>query len=175
TFDDFILAAEHLIKENYTTNTQLVINGGSAGGLLMGAVVNKRPDLFAVCIANVPFVDVLNTMQDPTLPLSITEYEEWGNPNEPDAFNYIATYSPYDNIKHQAYPAILATAGLSDWRVPYWEAAKWVAKLREYKTDDHLLLLKTDLESGHFGLSGRYNVIREVALEYAFIFRVLNI
>ncbi len=175
TFDDFILVAEHLIHEKYTTHQQLVINGGSAGGLLMGAVINKRPDLFAACIANVPFVDVLNTMQDPTLPLSITEYEEWGNPNELEAFNYIATYSPYDNIKQQAYPAILATAGLSDWRVPYWEAAKWVAKLREYNTNDNLLLLKTDLESGHFGLSGRYNVIREVALEYAFIFRVLNI
>lgn len=175
TFDDFILAAEHLIKEKYTTAEQLVINGGSAGGLLMGAVVNKRPDLFAACIANVPFVDVLNTMQDPTLPLSITEYEEWGNPNESETFSYIASYSPYDNIKQQPYPAILATAGLTDWRVPYWEAAKWVAKLREYKTDDNLLLLKTDLEAGHYGLSGRYNVLREVALEYAFIFRVLNI
>lgn len=175
TFDDFIAVAEHLIKQQYTRAAQLAINGGSAGGLLMGAVLNKRPDLFAACIAHVPFVDVLNTMQDPTLPLSITEYDEWGDPNQADVHAYIAGYSPYDNIKHQAYPAILATAGLTDWRVPYWEAAKWVAKLREYKTDDHLLLLKTDLEAGHYGLSGRYNALREVALEYAFIFRVLDI
>jgi oligopeptidase B len=175
TFDDFIAAAEHLIQKEYTTAAQQVINGGSAGGLLMGAVLNKRPDLFAACIAHVPFVDVLNTMQDPTLPLSITEYDEWGDPNQNDVYEYIKSYSPYDNIKPQAYPAILATAGLTDWRVPFWEAAKWVAKLREYKTDDHLVLLKIDLEAGHFGLSGRYNALREVALEYAFIFRVLDI
>ncbi|MFA6037807.1 MAG: S9 family peptidase [Legionellales bacterium] len=175
TFDDFIAASEYLIAQNYTSAKQLVINGGSAGGLLMGAVVNKRPDLFGVCIANVPFVDVLNTMQDPTLPLSITEYDEWGDPNKSEVHDYIASYSPYDNISRQAYPAILVTAGLTDWRVPFWEAAKWVAKLREYKTDDQLLLLKTDLEAGHYGLSGRYNMIREVALEYAFIFRVLDI
>ncbi len=175
TFDDFIACAEHLIKQAYTQANKLVINGGSAGGLLMGAVLNKRPDLFAACIAHVPFVDVLNTMQDPNLPLSITEYDEWGDPNQHDVYEYIKGYSPYDNIKHQAYPAILATAGLTDWRVPYWEAAKWVAKLREYKTDENLLLLKTDLEAGHYGLSGRYNALREVALEYAFIFRVLDI
>jgi oligopeptidase B len=175
TFTDFIAIAKHLIATQYTSAAQLIINGGSAGGLLMGAVLNQRPDLFAGCIAHVPFVDVLNTLQDPSLPLSITEYEEWGNPNDRDAFEYIATYSPYDNIQKQAYPALLVTAGLTDWRVPYWEAAKWVAKLRTHKTDENLLLLKTELESGHFGLSGRYNMLREVALEYAFIFKVLNI
>lgn len=175
SFDDFIAVSEHLIAQHYTSATQLCMTGGSAGGLLMGAVLNKRPDLFAACIAHVPFVDVLNTMQDPNLPLSITEYEEWGNPNQPDDFAYIASYSPYDNVTKQAYPALLVTAGLSDWRVPYWEAAKWVAKLRDYKTNDALLLLKTEMESGHFGLSGRYNALREVALEYAFLMRVLGI
>ncbi len=175
SFTDFIACAEHLIQHGFTSPTQLVINGGSAGGLLMGAVLNLRPDLFAACIAHVPFVDVLNTLQDPSLPLSITEYEEWGNPHQAEAHAYIAAYSPYDNIKAHAYPALLVTAGLTDWRVPYWEAAKWVAKLRTVKTDDHLLLLKTDLEAGHYGLSGRYSALREVALEYAFIFRVLNL
>ncbi|HLF67081.1 MAG TPA: prolyl oligopeptidase family serine peptidase, partial [Gammaproteobacteria bacterium] len=175
SFTDFIACALHLIEQGYTDHTQLVTNGGSAGGLLMGAVLNLRPDLCAACIAHVPFVDVLNTLQDPSLPLSITEYEEWGNPHEISAHDYIAAYSPYDNIKACAYPALLVTAGLTDWRVPYWEAAKWVAKLRTHKTDDHLLLLKTELEAGHYGLSGRYNALREVALEYAFIFRVLNI
>jgi oligopeptidase B len=175
SFDDFIACAERLIAEGLTTASQLAISGGSAGGLLIGAVLNQRPELFAAAIAEVPFVDVLNTMLNPDLPLTVTEYDEWGDPNQPEVFERIKAYAPYENVRAQAYPAILAVAGYNDSRVQYWEAAKWVAKLRRDKTDDNLLLLKTDLGAGHGGMSGRYQGIRDVALEYAFLFRALGI
>ncbi len=174
TFTDFISAAEHLIAQRYTTSGGLVIMGGSAGGLLMGAVVNLRPDLFKTVIAKVPFVDVLNTMLDASLPLTVTEYEEWGNPNEASAYKYMRTYSPYDNIEKKTYPNLLITAGLNDPRVSYWEPAKWTAKLRATKTGDSLLLLKTNMGSGHFGSSGRYERIKETAFEYAFVLKTLG-
>ena len=169
TFADFIACAECLIAQHYTSPSRLAIVGRSAGGLLMGAVVNLRPDLFRAVIAGVPFVDVLNTMLDDTLPLTITEYEEWGNPNDPAFGEYIRSYAPYENVERKTYPAILATAGLNDPRVPYWEPAKWVAKLREMKTDANPLLLKTEMGAGHGGPSGRYAKLRERAFEFAFI------
>jgi oligopeptidase B len=175
TFTDFIACAEHLIAEGYTSRNGLVIAGSSAGGLLMGAVTNMRPDLFKIVVADVPFVDVINTMLDPTIPLTVTEYEEWGNPHEKEYYHYMKTYSPYDNVEAQEYPHMLITAGLNDPRVQYWEPAKWTAKLRSLKTDDHLLLLKTDMGAGHFGQSGRYDYLRDVAFEYAFILDVLGI
>lgn len=175
TFDDFIACAERLIAEGLTSPARLAISGGSAGGLLIGAVLNQRPELFAAAIAEVPFVDVLNTMLNPDLPLTVTEYDEWGDPNQPEVFARLQGYAPYENVRAQAYPAILAVAGYNDSRVQYWEAAKWVARLRERKTDDNLLLLKTDLDAGHGGMSGRYQGIRDVALEYAFLLRVLDI
>jgi oligopeptidase B len=141
----------------------------------MGAVCNMRPDLFRAVVALVPFVDALNTMLDATLPLTIGEYEEWGNPNEQPYYDYIKSYAPYENIEAKAYPAILATAGLNDPRVSYWEPAKWVAKLRATKTDDHLLLLKTEMGSGHFGASGRYEHLKETAFYYAFVLDQLGI
>ena len=174
SFDDFIACAEHLIAEGLTTPAQLAISGGSAGGLLMGAVLNQRPELFRAAIAEVPFVDVLNTMLDPELPLTVTEYDEWGNPQEPEVHARIKAYAPYENVHAQAYPAILAVAGYNDSRVQYWEAAKWVAKLRASKTDDNLLLLKTEFGAGHGGMSGRYQALRDVALEYAFLLKVLG-
>ncbi|MDX1366846.1 S9 family peptidase [Pseudomonas sp.] len=174
SFDDFIACAEHLIASGYTSPAQLAISGGSAGGLLIGAVLNQRPELFAAAIAEVPFVDVLNTMQNPDLPLTVTEYDEWGDPHQPEVFERIKGYAPYENVKPQAYPAILAVAGYNDSRVQYWEAAKWVAKLRAHKTDSKLLLLKTDLDAGHGGMSGRYQALRDVALEYAFLLKVFK-
>jgi len=175
TFTDFIACAEYLIAQQLTRAEQLVISGGSAGGLLIGAVVNQRPELFKAAIAEVPFVDVLNTMLDPDLPLTVTEYDEWGNPQEPDVYARIKAYAPYENVTAQAYPAMLVIAGYNDSRVQYWEAAKWVAKLRDHKTDDNLLLLKTELGAGHGGMSGRYQGLRDVALEYGFIFKVLQL
>ena len=175
TFDDFIACAEALIREGLTTPQQLAVSGGSAGGLLIGAVLNQRPELFAAAIAEVPFVDVLNTMLNPDLPLTVTEYDEWGDPNEAEAHARIKAYAPYENVRPQAYPALLAVAGYHDSRVQYWEAAKWVAKLRAHKTDDHLLLLKTDFGAGHGGMSGRYQALRDVALEYAFLLKVLGL
>ena len=175
TFDDFIACAEHLIASAYTQASQLVISGGSAGGLLLGAVLNQRPELFAAAIAEVPFVDVLNTMQNPDLPLTVTEYDEWGDPHEPQVYARIKRYAPYENVRAQAYPALLVVAGYNDSRVQYWEAAKWVAKLRVHKTDDNLLLLKTELDAGHGGMSGRYQALKDVALEYAFILKVLRL
>ena len=172
TFTDFIACAEHLIQEGYTTKGNIVSSGGSAGGMLMGAIVNLRPDLFKAVIADVPFVDVLNTMLDDTLPLTTMEYNEWGNPNDPQYYNYIKSYSPYDNVKSQDYPHMLITGGLSDPRVTYWEPTKWAAQLRELKTNDNLLLLKIHMDSGHAGASGRFDRLREVALEYAFILKV---
>lgn len=169
TFTDFIACAEFLIGEKYTSNQKLAIMGGSAGGLLMGAVANIRPDLFKAVVAKVPFVDVLNTMLDAGLPLTVTEYEEWGNPNEKKYFDYILSYAPYENVEAKNYPHLLVTAGLNDPRVSYWEPAKWVAKLRDLKTDENQLLLKTNMGAGHGGASGRYDYLKEVALEYAFI------
>ena len=175
TFTDFIACAEHLIAEKYADPRKLVIQGGSAGGLLMGAVLNMRPDLFQAAIAAVPFVDVVNTMLDASIPLTVTEYEEWGNPNEPQFYNYIKSYSPYDNVEAKDYPHLLVTAGLNDPRVQYWEPAKWTAKLRAHKTDSNRLLLKTKMSAGHGGPSGRYERLREKAFEYAFLFDVLGI
>ncbi|KPL18788.1 MAG: protease 2 [candidate division Zixibacteria bacterium SM23_81] len=175
TFTDFIACAEHLIAENYTSAERLVVNGESAGGLLMGAVANMRSNLFKIVIAEVPFVDVINTMLDPNIPLTVTEYEEWGNPNEREYYHYMKSYSPYDNVEAKDYPNMLITAGLNDPRVQYWEPAKWTAKLRALKTDDNILLLKTNMGAGHFGQTGRYDYLRDVAFGYAFIFDVLGI
>jgi len=175
SFADFIACAGHLIAGKYTSAGRLAIMGGSAGGLLMGAVTNMRPDLFAVVVAKVPFVDALNTMLDPTLPLTIGEYEEWGDPSQQQYYDYIKSYAPYENVAAQEYPAILITAGLNDPRVSYWEPAKWAAKLRAMKMDRHRLLLKTNMGSGHFGSSGRYEYIKETAFDYAFILDALGI
>ena len=169
TFTDFIACADHLVKAKYTSKDRLVIQGGSAGGLLMGAVSNLRPDLFKAVIAQVPFVDVLNTMLDASLPLTTSEYIEWGNPNEKPAFDYMKTYSPYDNIAKKDYPAMLVKVSVNDSQVPYWEGAKLVAKLREMKTDKNPLLLKVNFGAGHGGSSGRYDALRESAYDYAFM------
>jgi len=175
TFRDFISAGEFLVGEGFTSRGRIVAHGGSAGGMLMGAVANMAPDLFAGIIAEVPFVDVLNTMLDETLPLTPPEWPEWGNPAEDaQAYETIAAYSPYDNVTAQAYPNILAVAGLSDPRVTYWEPAKWVAKLRVLKRDDNLILLKTNMDAGHGGASGRFDRLKEVALAYAFALKVTD-
>jgi oligopeptidase B len=175
TFTDFIVCAEHLIAEKYSSADRIAIMGGSAGGLLMGAVTNMRPDLFGVVVAKVPFVDALNTMLDASLPLTVGEYEEWGNPNEKQYYDYIKSYAPYENVAAKDYPTILITAGLNDPRVSYWEPAKWAAKLRAMKKDRHMLLLKTNMGSGHFGASGRYEYIKETAFDYAFILNALGV
>ncbi|MFX0125415.1 MAG: S9 family peptidase [Candidatus Hodarchaeota archaeon] len=175
TFTDFIACAEHLIHKGYTSSNMLCILGGSAGGLLMGAVTNMRPDLFKAVVARVPFVDVINTMFDPSIPLTVIEYEEWGNPNEKECYNYMKSYSPYDNVVKKKYPRMLLTAGLNDPRVQYWEPAKFVAKLRALKTDSNLLLLKTNMGEGHSGKSGRYEIIEETAFYYAFIIDSLGL
>jgi len=175
TFDDFIACAEHLIATGVSRPEQLAISGGSAGGLLIGAVLNLRPQLFRCAIAEVPFVDVLNTMLDPELPLTVTEYDEWGNPEQPEVHARIKAYAPYENVKAQAYPAMLVVAGYNDSRVQYWEAAKWVARLRTLKTDNNMLLLKTEMGAGHGGMSGRYQGLRDVALEYAFVLNELGV
>ncbi|HSD46350.1 MAG TPA: S9 family peptidase, partial [Pyrinomonadaceae bacterium] len=169
TFTDFIACAEALIKQKYTSADRLVIEGGSAGGLLMGAVSNLRPDLFKGVVSHVPFVDVLNTMLDASLPLTTSEYIEWGNPNEKPAYEYMKTYSPYDNIAKKDYPATLVKVSVNDSQVPYWEGAKLVAKLRTMKTDNNPLLLKVNFGAGHGGASGRYDALRETAFDYAFI------
>ena len=169
TFTDFISCAEHLIHEGYTSSDRLAIAGGSAGGLLMGAVMNMRPDLFAVVVADVPFVDVINTMLDESIPLTVIEWEEWGNPNELEYFEYMMSYSPYDNVEATDYPHTMVTAGLNDPRVQYWEPAKWTARMRSLRTDDNTLILRTNMGAGHFGASGRYGRLRELAFEYAFI------
>jgi oligopeptidase B len=174
TFTDFIACAEHLLAQGYTAQDRMAINGGSAGGLLMGAVTNMRPDLFRVVMAEVPFVDVVNTMLDASLPLTVIEYDEWGNPNDPTAYSYIRSYSPYDNVERKDYPSILVTAGLNDPRVAYWEPAKWTARLRALKTDDNRLLLKTNMGAGHGGASGRFDFLREIAFKYAFMLDVLG-
>jgi oligopeptidase B len=175
TFTDFIDAAEHLTKNRYTSKDRLVIQGGSAGGLLMGAVVNMRPDLFKAVVAQVPFVDVINTMLDASLPLTTSEYLEWGNPNIKKEYDYIKTYSPYDNIAAKAYPAMLVKVSLNDSQVPYWEGTKFVAKLRELKTDSNPLLLKVNMGAGHGGSSGRYDALRETAADQAFMLTQMGI
>jgi oligopeptidase B len=169
TFTDFIASAEHLVNNKYTSKDRLVIQGGSAGGMLMGAVSNMRPDLFKAVVAQVPFVDVLNTMLDASLPLTTSEYIEWGNPNEKAAYDYMKKYSPYDNIHQANYPAMLVKVSLNDSQVPYWEGSKFVAKLRDYKTDHNPLLLKVNLGAGHGGASGRYDAFRETSFDYAFM------
>jgi oligopeptidase B len=169
TFTDFVACAEHLIAQGYTSREELGIIGGSAGGLLVGACVTMRPDLFKAAVAKVPFVDVVNTMSDPSIPLTTLEYDEWGNSDDEVCFDYMMSYSPYDNIRAAAYPNLLITAGLNDPRVAYWEPAKFAAKLRALKTDENLLLLKTNMDTGHAGASGRYDYLGEVAFDYAFL------
>lgn len=175
TFTDFIACGEYLIKQKFTNKDKLFAMGGSAGGLLMGAVVNLRPDLFEGVLASVPFVDVVTTMLDDSIPLTTGEYDEWGNPNEKEYYDYMLSYSPYDNVEKKDYPAMLITTGLHDSQVQYWEPAKWVAKLRILKTDDNVLLLHTNMEAGHSGASGRFRRYREVALEYAFMLDLMGI
>jgi len=175
TFYDFVDSAEFLIKEKWTSKDRLVIQGGSAGGLLMGAVVNLRPDLFRAVHAAVPFVDVMNTMLDASLPLTVGEYLEWGNPNEQAAYDYMKSYSPYDNLEKHAYPAMLVTTSLNDSQVGYWEPAKYVARLRTLKTDSNPLLLKVNLGAGHGGASGRYDRLKEQAFEYAWLMSQVGI
>ncbi len=169
TFEDFVDCADYLVKNKYTSPSRLVIQGGSAGGLLVGAAVNMRPDLFKAVVAQVPFVDVINTMLDASLPLTTSEYLEWGNPNQKPAFDYMMKYSPYDNIKAVDYPAMLVQISLNDSQVPYWEGAKFAARLRATKTDKNPLLLKTNMGAGHGGASGRYDALKETAFTYSFI------
>ncbi|MEL0649861.1 S9 family peptidase [Algibacter sp. TI.3.09] len=169
TFTDFIDCSKFLIEENYTSNKHLYAYGGSAGGLLMGAIINMNPELYNGVLAAVPFVDVVTTMLDDSIPLTTGEYDEWGNPNNEEYYHYMKSYSPYDNVEAKDYPNMLVTTGLHDSQVQYWEPAKWVAKLRELKTDSNILLLQTDMESGHGGASGRFESLKEVALEYAFL------
>jgi oligopeptidase B len=170
TFADFVACAEHLVAEGYTSPAGLVVRGGSAGGLLVGATVNQRPDLVRAVVAEVPFVDALTTMLDETLPLTVLEWEEWGNPKaDPEVYWYMKSYSPYDNVRPVPYPSFLVTAGLNDPRVSYWEPAKWVQRLRECSTSGNPVLLKTEMGAGHMGPSGRYDAWRDEALVYAFI------
>ena len=175
TFADFINCAEFLVKEKYTSKEHLYANGGSAGGLLMGAVINMAPDLWHGVIADVPFVDVVNTMLDENIPLTTNEFDEWGNPKNKDAYFYMKSYSPYENIEKKNYPNLLVTTGLHDSQVQYFEPAKWVAKLREMKTDKNVLLLRTNMEFGHGGASGRFDYLKEEALSYAFLFNLEGI
>ena len=175
TFTDFIAAAEYLVAKKYTSKERLVIEGGSAGGLLMGAVVNLRSDLFSAVILHVPFVDVVNTMLDESLPLTVGEFEEWGNPKKKEEYDYIKTYCPYTNLTAKAYPSMLVKTSFNDSQVMYWEPAKYVAKLRTLKTDKRPLLLKTNMAAGHGGASGRYDHLREVAFDYAFFLTELGI
>jgi oligopeptidase B len=175
TFTDFIRASEHLVAEGYGAKDRVAIEGGSAGGLLMGAVVNLRPDLFRVVLSHVPFVDVMNTMLDASLPLTVAEYEEWGNPNEAEAFAYMRSYSPYDNLVAGTYPAMLVKTSLNDSQVMYWEPAKYVAKLRTLKTNDTSLLLHINMDAGHGGASGRYDYLKEIAFDFAFLLKELEI
>ena len=175
TFTDFIACAEYLAANKYGARDRIAIEGGSAGGLLMGAVTNLRPDLFKVVLSHVPFVDVMNTMLDASLPLTVPEYEEWGNPHEKPAYDYMLKYSPYDNLKKGAYPAILVKTSFNDSQVMYWEPAKYVAKLRTLKTDNNVLILKTNMAAGHGGSSGRYDRFKEVAFDYAFLLTQLGV
>jgi oligopeptidase B len=175
TFTDFIACVEHLTAAGYGDPNRVAAEGGSAGGLLMGAVANMRPELFRAIVTHVPFVDVMNTMLDASLPLTVPEYEEWGDPNEEEYFKYMLSYSPYDNLKPASYPAMLVKTSLHDSQVMYWEPAKYVAKLRTLKTDNHRLLLVTNMQAGHGGASGRYDYLKEIALDYAFVLKELGI
>ncbi len=175
TFTDFIACAKHLIAQNYTEPAKMTIEGRSAGGLLVGAVLNLASQLFKAAVAGVPFVDVVTTMLDETIPLTVGEFDEWGNPKDPKYYDYMLSYSPYDNVTAQDYPAILVTAGLNDPRVQYWEPAKWVAKLRDLKTDNNPLLLKMHMGAGHFASSGRYDLLKDVAHDYAFLLDQLGL
>ena len=175
TFTDFIASVEHLTDAGFGNPARVAIEGGSAGGLLMGAVANLRPDLFRAVLSHVPFVDVMNTMLDASLPLTVPEYEEWGDPNQESYFRYMLSYSPYDNLKPASYPAMLVKTSLHDSQVMYWEPAKYVAKLRTLKTDNNALLLVTNMQAGHGGASGRYDYLKEIALDYAFLLRELGI
>ena len=175
TFLDFIACAEMLCKKKYTSKKKIIAQGGSAGGLLMGYISNERPDLFLGIIAQVPFVDICNTMLDEDLPLTVTEIPEWGDlKNNQEAFEYIRSYSPYDNVKKQEYPHMLITGGVTDPRVTYWEMTKWTAKIRDYKTDNNLLLLKMNMDAGHSGASGRYDYLNEIALNYIFCLKITS-
>ena len=173
TFTDFIACSEFLIEEGYTSNVKLFAQGGSAGGMLMGGIANMRPDLYRAIVAEVPFVDVVTTMLDDSIPLTTGEYDEWGNPNIKEYYDYMLSYSPYDNIEKKGYPNMLVTTGLHDSQVQYFEPAKWVAKLRDYKTDDNLLLLHINMETGHGGASGRFEAFKEIAMEYAFVLKLV--
>jgi len=174
TFTDFIDCSEFLIKSGYTSSDRLVAGGGSAGGLLMGAVANLSPDTYHVMYAAVPFVDVVNTMLDETIPLTTNEYDEWGNPNMPDAYHYMLSYSPYDQVRPQNYPHMVVVTGLHDSQVQYWEPAKWVARLRALKTDENQLIFDTDLDAGHGGASGRFKRYEKTALVYAFMMQMID-
>ena len=169
TFTDFIDCGKFLVAQNYTNPDKMFAMGGSAGGLLMGAVLNMAPDLFYGVVARVPFVDIITTMLDDSIPLTTSEYDEWGDPNKKDYYDYILSYSPYDNVQAKAYPHLLVTTGLHDSQVQYWEPAKWVAKLRAVKTDNNDVLLKTNMDTGHGGASGRYKRYEETAFYYAFL------
>jgi oligopeptidase B len=168
TFTDFNDCAEHLIAQNYTNSENLFAIGGSAGGLLMGAIINLQPELYQGVIAAVPFVDVVTTMLDEDIPLTTGEYDEWGNPNEKEYYDYMLSYSPYDQVEAKEYPNLLVTTGYHDSQVQYWEPAKWVAKLRDLKTDGNLLLFDCNMDAGHGGASGRFKALKETAMEYAF-------
>jgi oligopeptidase B len=174
TFTDFNSCAEYLVQQKFSAKDKLFAFGGSAGGLLMGAIINLRPDLYKGVVAAVPFVDVVTTMLDSTIPLTTNEYEEWGNPNKKIYYDYMKSYSPYDNVKPQAYPNLLVTTGLHDSQVQYWEPAKWVARLRRLKTNDNLVLLHTNMEAGHGGASGRFEYLKDYALMYGFMVMLAN-
>jgi oligopeptidase B len=173
TFLDFIACAEYLTKARYASKDKVFAMGGSAGGLLMGAISNMRPELWKGIVSNVPFVDVVTTMQDDTIPLTTGEYDEWGNPDDKKYYHYMKSYSPYDNIEAKDYPAMLVTSGLHDSQVQYWEPTKYVAKLREMKTDSNMHLLYTNMKAGHGGSAGRFEHLKEIALEYAFLLNLL--
>ncbi|MDG2073210.1 MAG: prolyl oligopeptidase family serine peptidase, partial [Polaribacter sp.] len=174
TFNDFVDCSKFLIENKYTSSNHLYAMGGSAGGLLMGVIVNMNPELYNGIVAQVPFVDVISTMLDESIPLTTGEFDEWGNPKHKEYYDYIKSYSPYDQVAEKAYPNMLITTGYWDSQVQYWEPAKWVAKLREYKKDDTVLLLNTNMEAGHGGASGRFDALKEVAKEYSFILDLEN-
>jgi oligopeptidase B len=175
TFTDFIAAGDFMVAQHFTTHDQMAIQGGSAGGLLIGAVLNLRPDLCKVAVLEVPFVDVINTMLDASLPLTVQEYLEWGNPNNRTEYDYLKSYCPYTNLAAKNYPAMLVRTSLNDSQVMYWEPAKYVAKLRSLKTDSNVLLFKCNMAAGHGGSSGRYDAFRETAFAYAFVLTQLGI
>ncbi|HZC46997.1 MAG TPA: prolyl oligopeptidase family serine peptidase, partial [Candidatus Acidoferrum sp.] len=173
TFMDFVAATSHLVRKRYVARDKVFAQGASAGGLLMGAVANLAPEIYRAIIANVPFVDIVTTMLDESIPLTTNEFDEWGNPKEKVFYDYMLSYSPYDNVERKSYPSMLVTSGLWDSQVPYWEAAKWVARLRARKTDSNPLLFKVNMDAGHGGKSGRFQRLRETAIEYQFILNTL--